>query len=201
MASIDIYTLLEANARLSRENKELVRLVRLLSQTVREMGVAAEMCGDNMSSEAGKYRTMPKGFLIAMLQNLEVVRRMVRNGKQGADNVDHSMDKFVGDDEMISKAYYESLIDELTRLNNKKTKQAQNDIDMWMHGFLGPDGKVHFNKPTDPTQAEFYEKHKGDINKFINDQINKLFKIDPKNFGGDIEGEWQDGVEPEGGSD
>lgn len=199
MAFIDLYTLLEANAKLAREKKELVRLVRILSKAVKEMATATEVYGEGMTIEAGQYRAMPKGFVIALLKNREMMERMTRQSRQSADSVDVTMHDFVGDDELMANAYYESLVDELTRIQDKKANKAKMDIDMWTHGIMGPDGKIHFKAAfhNDPKSAELYEKYKKEIDGFITDHINKLFKIDPKNFGGDLEGEWQDGIDPE----
>ncbi len=200
MAFIDLYTLLEANAKLAREKKELVRLVRILSQAVREMGTAADLYGEGMAIEAYNYRSIPKGFILAMMKNREMVSKMTEQARQSAENVDVTMHEFVGDDETMGNAYYNSLVDELTRLSNRNAKTMKQDIDMWMLGTMGSDGKINFkgSPKMDPKSEELYKKHKKEIDKFINDHINKLFKTDPKNFGGDLEGEWQDGIDPQG---
>lgn len=196
MANIDLYSIIEANANLAREKKELIRLVQILSQTIKEMATATELYSEGMTIEASQYRAMPKGFLASMLTNRKMVDGMTKRSRESAINVDQTMRDFAGgfDDATAAKAFYEALVDEMTRIQNKKNMN-------WFNAFRGPDGKWQFN-PNDKNASEFYDKNKKQIDKFLED-INNSFppfpfnKIDPNNYGGDLEGEWQDGQYPE----
>lgn len=194
MAKIDLYSLLEANASLAREKKELLRLVKIMSETIKEISNATELYGEGMTIEAARYRAMPKGFLAAMIHNRMLVQSMTQKSRQSAENVDKTLQDMAGgfDDSLAAEAYYQSLIDEL----NQHAKNKITNTDLWLQGFKDKNGKWHFNFPNDKTK-DLYDKHKFDIDKFLNDYMNNIFKIDPKNFGGDLEGEWQDGINPE----
>jgi hypothetical protein len=194
MAKIDLYSLLEANASLAREKKELLRLVKIMSETIKEISNATELYGEGMTIEASRYRAMPKGFLAAMIHNRMLVQSMTQKSRQSAENVDKTLQDMAGgfDDSLAAEAYYQSLIDEL----NQHAKNKISNTDLWLQGFKDKNGKWHFNFPNDKTK-DLYDKHKFDIDKFLNDYMNNIFKIDPKNFGGDLEGEWQDGLNPD----
>jgi hypothetical protein len=194
MAKIDLYSLLEANASLAREKKELLRLVKIMSETIKEISNATELYGEGMTIEASRYRAMPKGFLAAMIHNRMLVQSMTQKSRQSAENVDKTLQDMAGgfDDSLAAEAYYQSLIDEL----NQHAKNKANNTDLWLQGFKDKNGKWHFNFPNDKTK-DLYDKHKFDIDKFLNDYMNNIFKIDPKNLGGDLEGEWQDGLNPD----
>ena len=193
MAHIDLHTILMANASLAREKKELVRLLRMLTETVNSMAIATSIHGETTMINATEYRSIPKGFLVSLMRNRLAIENMKEKTMIRTKEINDALDEVVGDDEMFAKAYYESLIDELNQ-HGKKSKGSGAD---WFQGHIGADGMWYFNsKLNDPKTNDFYQKHKDNIDKLINDNINQMFppKIDPNNFGGDLEGEWQDGL-------
>jgi hypothetical protein len=200
MANIDLHSILSANASLSREKKELVRLIRLMTRAVEAMSVTTSKHGETITTEATKYRAIPKGFLVALLQERISMEDLLKQTLGTTKKINDVLDGLVGNDEELAETYYESLIDDLMRREEKT-----NSVQDFFTGTIGPDGKWHFNsKWNDQKTNEYYNKHKDLIDKMINDSINfnmfpnNMFpKIDPNNLGGDLEGEWQDGMSPE----
>lgn len=190
MPNIDLMQLLEANSTLTREKKELVRLINVLSQIIKEMSTAMEIYGAGTAAEASTYKSMPKGFTISLRNSRAAVEHMTKQARASVDHVDRSIKECMGEDGIAARAYYESLIEEMTKLSNKKKNQ-----DMWIRGFRDQKGNWYFNTK-DKGAAEFYKKYKQEIDKFFQDFDGTIPPppfIDPNNFGGDLEGEWQDG--------
>ena len=200
MANPDLYNLIEANSTLAREKKELIRLIKIMAKTIKEMTNVTELYSQGIVVESGKYRAMPKGFLTALNHNHSMVEKMTHQSRISIKNVEETMKEISGgfDDDLAAEAYYQSLVDELSHNENNKNKL---DPKFWLKGHKDKKtGKWFFAAENEQTK-EFYEKHRGDIENFLNNYIIDIFKnnpkIDPKKYGDGIDELLDDGMEEE----
>lgn len=190
---INLKALIEANSTLAHEKRELMNIIKLLLSTIVSMSNGMTSYGKICEEEISKYKSIPKGFKTVATKNYLEMNAIAEQSKRVVSRIE-----FVGkNDELTGKEYYNSLIDEL----NRNANQPKNiDTHWFLHGFTNNGVSWNFfkSKADDRQIDEYYKKHKKDIDKLISDQLNKLFPfIDPQNLGGDIEGEWQDGMHPE----
>lgn len=174
MNNQNLYTLLEANSKLAREKKELIRLIRILNKTITELSVAAELYGEGMTIEADKYKSIPKGFINAMMENRKMVEDVTKMSKQSVATVEKSMVERSGgvDDQLMGNAYFESLIDEMNRLKNNSIKNNYMN-QLWFEGYMGSDGNWKFKKVN--KNKDINKAFGDDLNKYLTDAINQMF--------------------------
>ena len=110
---INLHDLLVSNSKLVREKKELIRLVRLLNTTLNQMSDVAGSYSKQVSDEAEKYKTLPKGFLVNLLKNRSSFEQVMAATKETAKTVEKSVSETSGDidDNVMGNAYFDSLIE------------------------------------------------------------------------------------------
>lgn len=175
MNNQNLYSLLEANSKLAREKKELIRLIRILNKTITELSVAAELYGEGMAIEADKYKSIPKGFINAMMENRKMVEDVTKMSKQSVATVEKSMVERSGgvDDQLMGNAYFESLIEEMNRLKNNSIKNNYMN-QLWFEGYMGADGNWKFKK-VNKNPKDINKAFGDDLNKYLTDAINQMF--------------------------
>ena len=173
---INLHDLLVSNSKLVREKKELIRLVRLLNTTLNQMSDVAGSYSKQVSDEAEKYKTLPKGFLVNLLKNRSSFEQVMAATKETAKTVEKSVSETSGDidDNVMGNAYFDSLIEEMNRIKSNSIKNNYMN-QLWFEGYMGSDGKWKFKK-IDKNNPKYNNNIFGNnLQDYLNDQINKLF--------------------------
>ncbi len=173
---INLHNLLVSNSKLVREKKELIHLVRLLNTTLNQMSDVADSYSKQVSDDAEKYKTLPKGFLINLLKNRSSFEQVMAKTKETSKIVEKSVSEVSGDidDRVMGGAYFDSLIEEMNRIKNNSIKNNYMN-QMWFEGYMGSDGNWKFKK-VDKNNPKYNNDIFGNnLQDYLSDQINKLF--------------------------